>query len=152
MPTVTRTRTVPAPPERVWSTIARPERLVEWWPRVQRVEEADASAWTTVLVGSDRGARALRADFTRVDLDPPRRLSWRHEVAESPFERVMASSVTEIALEPVGGDATAVTISERIGLRGLARFGGLQVRRATRRKLDGALDGLERLMATERAR
>jgi uncharacterized protein YndB with AHSA1/START domain len=149
MPVVTRRRTVAAIPERVWSVIAEPERLVDWWPNVQRVEEADGKAWTTVLV-SPKGGRALRADFTLVDSDHPRRRSWRHEVAATPFERVLTSSVTEIALEPLDGGATAVTLSEELGLRGMSRLGGGQVKRATRRKLDGALDGLERLFG-ERA-
>jgi uncharacterized protein YndB with AHSA1/START domain len=150
MPTVTRTRTVPAPPERVWRVIANPERLVEWWPRVQRVEDADARAWTTVL-GSDKGDRALRADYTLLDEQHPRRRRWRHEVAESPFERVLSSSETEVALEPAGTDATTVTIATRIGLRGFSRLGGLQIRRATRRTIEGALDGLERVVRAERS-
>lgn len=151
MPTVTRTTAVPAPPERVWSVIANPERLVEWWPRVERVEEADSAAWTTV-VAAERGGRRLRADYTRVESEHPRRLSWRHEVAASPFERVMTSSVTEIELEPNAGGGTAVAIRERVALRGLSRLGALQVRRAVRRKLDGALEGLARVTAAEAER
>ena len=60
MPTVTRTRTIAAAPERIWTEIADPERLVAWWPRAQRVEEATGKAWTLVL-GSGKGDRALRA-------------------------------------------------------------------------------------------
>jgi uncharacterized protein YndB with AHSA1/START domain len=146
MPTVTRTRTVPAPPERVWTVIANPERLVEWWPRVQRVEEADSSAWTTVL-GSEKGSRSLRADYTLVASEHPRRHSWRHEVEESPFERVLSSSVTDVELEPAPDGCTAVTIREQIGLRGFSRLGGLQIRRAARKKLDEALDGLDRVLS-----
>jgi uncharacterized protein YndB with AHSA1/START domain len=145
MPTVTRSRLIPAIPEHVWDVVASPERLVDWWPRVQRVEEADGRAWTTVL-GSPKGGRSLRADFTLVASEHPRRRSWRHEVAASPFERVLTDSVTDIRLEPVEG-GTEVRISEEMGLRGLSRLGGGQVKRATRRKLDGALDGLERLFA-----
>lgn len=147
MPTVTRTRTVPAPPERVWTVIANPERLAEWWPRVQRVEEADSSAWTTVL-GSDKGRRSLRADYTLVASEHPRRRSWRHEVEESPFERVLSSSVTDVELEPARDGCTAVTIREQIGLRGFSRLGGMQIRRAARKKLDEALDGLDRVLST----
>lgn len=146
MPTVTRTRTVPAAPERVWSVIANPERLVEWWPRVQRVEEADSSAWTTVL-GSEKGSRSLRADYTLVASEHPRRRSWRHEVEESPFERVLSSSVTDVELEPAPDGCTEVTIREQIGLRGFSRLGGLQIRRAATKKLDGALDGLDRVLS-----
>jgi uncharacterized protein YndB with AHSA1/START domain len=143
MPRVSRSRVVAAIPERVWDVVARPERLTEWWPNVQRVEEADGKAWTTVLA-SPKGGRMLRADFTLVASEHPRRRSWRHEVAASPFERVLTDSVTDIRLEPVEG-GTEVRISEELGLRGFSRLGGGQIRRATKRKLDGALDGLERL-------
>jgi uncharacterized protein YndB with AHSA1/START domain len=145
MPTVTRKRTVAAPPERVWNLIANPERLAEWWPRVQRVEDADAKAWTTVLT-SERGRRTVRADYTLLAEEPPRRRAWRHEIAASPFERILTSSETEIALEPAGEAGTAVTLTTRLGLRGLSKLGGWQVRRATRRTSDGALAGLERVV------
>lgn len=145
MPTVSRSRVVAAIPEHVWDVVADPERLTDWWPNVTRVEEADGKAWTTVLA-SPKGGRQLRADFTLVASEHPRRRSWRHEVASSPFERVLTDSVTDIRLEPVEG-GTAVEISEELGLRGLSRLGGGQVKRATKRKLDGALDGLERLFA-----
>lgn len=145
MPTVTRTRTVPAPPERVWSIVADPERLVDWWPRVQRVEDITPKAWTTVL-GTPKGSKTLRADFTLLGSEHPRRRSWRHEVDESPFERVLSSSETDLRLERVGEGETEVTLTERIGLHGFSRFGGWQVRRATRRKLDDALDGLDRML------
>ena len=148
MPTVTRKRTVSAPPERVWNVIANPERLVEWWPRVQRVEEAQTNAWTTVM-SSGQGDRTLRADYTLLEERHPHRRSWRHEVAESPFERILTESVTEIELEPAGERSTAVTIATRLGLRGFSRLGGLQMRRATRKTLDGALDGLEQLVGKE---
>jgi carbon monoxide dehydrogenase subunit G len=149
MPTVTRSRVVAATPEHVWDVVADPDRLPEWWPNVQRVEEADGRAWTTVLA-SPKGGRMLRADFTLVASEHPRRRSWRHEVAASPFERVLTDSVTDVRLEPVDG-GTAVEISEQMGLRGLSRLGGGQVKRATRRKLDGALDGLERALAARSA-
>jgi uncharacterized protein YndB with AHSA1/START domain len=147
MPTVRRSRTVPAPPEDVWRLVANPERLVEWWPNVVRVEEASSSSWTTVLT-SPKGGRALRADYTLVDYQHPRLLSWRHEVAASPFERVLTSSVTRLELEPAA-PGTQITLAEELGLRGFSRLGGGQVKRATRRKLDGALDGLERALGEE---
>ena len=145
MPTVTRSRVLAAIPEHVWDVVADPDRLVEWWPNVQRVEEVDGKRWTTVLA-SPKGGRMLRADFSLVASEHPRRRSWRHEVAASPFERVLTDSVTDLRLEPVEG-GTEVRISEEMGLRGFSRLGGGQVKRATKRKLDGALDGLERLFA-----
>ena len=38
MPTTRRTRTIAAPPDELWSTIADPYHLPRWWPRVDRVE------------------------------------------------------------------------------------------------------------------
>jgi uncharacterized protein YndB with AHSA1/START domain len=146
MPMVSRSRVVAAIPEHVWDVVANPERLTEWWPNVQRVEESDGKAWTTVLA-SPKGGKLLRADFSLVASEHPRRRSWRHEVAASPFEHVLTDSVTDIRLEPVEEGKTEVKISEQMGLRGFSRLGGGQVKRAAKRKLDGALDGLERLFA-----
>jgi uncharacterized protein YndB with AHSA1/START domain len=143
VPTVSRTRTVRAAPEEVWRVVSDPERLPDWWPGVQRVEEASSEAWTTVL-GSPRG-KAVRADYTLAAAERPSRLVWRHEVEESPFERILRESHTEISLEPEADGATRVTIGVRHRSRGFARFGFLQLRRAAARQLDGALDGLERL-------
>jgi hypothetical protein len=62
-------------------------------------------------------------------------------VEESPFERILAQSLTDIALEPAEG-GTRVEITARLKPRGFARFGFFQLRRATTRQLEGALDGL----------
>jgi hypothetical protein len=45
------------------------------------------------------------------------------------------------------GDSTEVELRIVRKLRGLARFGGIQMRRAVRRELDGALDRLEAVIA-----
>lgn len=145
---MSRSRTIAAIPEHVWDVVASPERLVEWWPNVQRVEDADAKAWTTVLT-SPKGGRAVRADYTLISSDYARKRSWRHEVAASPFERVLSASETELVLEPAGDGETEVTLTERLTLRGMSRLGGMQMSRASKRKLDSALDGLERVL-TER--
>ena len=143
MPVISRSRTVPAAPERLWSLVSDPERLTEWWPRVQRVEDASRKAWTTVLV-TPKG-RTLRADFTLLDSEHPRLLRWRQEVEESPFERILEAAVTELELKPAGDGATDVKLTQRLTLRGFSRLGGMQIRFATRRQLDGALDGLDEL-------
>ena len=144
MPVISRTRTVPAAPERLWTVVADPEQLPAWWPRVERVEDASREAWTTVL-STPRGGKTLRADYTLVESDHPRRLAWRHEVEESPFERIFSSSVTNVELEPVGPGETRVRLTTHVKLRGFSRFGGYQVSRATRRQLAAALDGLAAL-------
>ena len=143
MPVISRARTLPASPERLWTVMSDPEQLPDWWPRVERVEDASRSAWTMVLA-SPKG-KSLRADYTLLDADHPRRLRWRHEVDESPFERILASSETDLELEPAGAGETRVRLTTHLKLRGFSRFGGFQVSRATRRQLDGALDGLRAL-------
>jgi uncharacterized protein YndB with AHSA1/START domain len=141
VPRVTRELTVTAPPDDVWQLVSDPESLPRWWPQVVRVEDAAGEAWTNVL-STPRG-RVVRADFTRTAIDAPRRIAWRQELVESPFERVFASAETEVALsEDEGGTRVRLTADER--LRGRFRLGGFIVRRAARRRLDDALAGLER--------
>jgi uncharacterized protein YndB with AHSA1/START domain len=143
MPTVARRRSLEADPDEVWRVVSDPERLAAWWPAVTRVEDASPHAWTTVMTSS-RG-KQVRADFTRVDFDPPRHLSWRQEVEESPFERILREAVTTIDLErgPDGGTAVELTLRQRA--RGFGRFGYFQLRAAAGRQLESALDGLEAL-------
>ena len=142
MPTVVRKRVVGAEPERVWELVSNPEHLPRWWPGVARVEDVQPGGWTKVFT-SPRG-RSLRADFSQVDAEPGRRLVWRQELAQSPFERFMRESVTTLELEPAApGTQVSIRISQK--LRGMALLGGFMVRRATRRQADEALDGLERI-------
>jgi uncharacterized protein YndB with AHSA1/START domain len=142
MLTVTRRRSLPATPERIWSIVSEPERLAEWWPAVQRVEDVGSGTWTTVLK-PPRGGRAVRVDYTLLESEHPRRRAWRQEVEESPFERLFKSVTTELTLEPAPDGRTQAALEEQVALRGFSRFGGFQIRRATRRKLDTALKGLE---------
>lgn len=141
---VERRRTIPAAQEVLWDIVSDPHHLPRWWPGVARVEEASPEAWTKVLT-SQKG-KSVRADFTRVEYRPPHLLAWRQEVEESPFERILSEGVTEISLEPTASGATDVQLRLSQRLRGLARFGGFMVRLASRRRLDEALDGLERLV------
>jgi len=139
---VTRERTISAAPEEVWELVSDPYSFARWWPNTVRVEEATPHAWTKVL-RTPRGA-TVRADFTRVEIEPPRRIVWQQELEESPFERIFSSAVTELELKGASGGGTLVALSFDERLRGLNRLGGFMVRRASRRRLDDALDGLER--------
>ena len=130
-------------PEEVWRAVSDPDRLPTWWPGVTRVEEVTAESWTTVLM-SPKG-KAVRADYTRVKAEEPRLLTWRHEVEESPFERILTESTTAVTLEPEDGGSTKITLTTRYSPRGFARLGFAQMRRAAGKQLDGALEGLERL-------
>ncbi|MGO9823395.1 MAG: hypothetical protein ACLPTJ_22415, partial [Solirubrobacteraceae bacterium] len=60
------------------------------------------------------------------------------------FERVLNESIIQVRLEPAQG-GTEVTIEQQLKLRGYSRTGGLLLKRATRSKLDEALDGLARI-------
>ena len=144
MPTVVRSRTIAAAPDVVWELVSDPYHLPRWWPTVQRVEDVSDDAWTTVATSS-RG-RAVRFDWSRVYFNPPERIVWRQELAQTPFERFLRESVTGVIVEPAGR-VTSVELRTVRRLRGLARFGGWQMRRAVRRELDGALDGLEAALA-----
>ncbi len=50
-----------------------------------------------------------------------------------------------LELEPDAQGQTTVSLTTKLELRGLSKLGGLQVGRATRKQLDGALDGLQGL-------
>jgi uncharacterized protein YndB with AHSA1/START domain len=140
---VRRETAVAAAPGEVWRVVSDPESLPRWWPGVKRVEEATPEAWTTVL-SSPRG-KTVRADYTRIEAVEEERVAWRQELAESPFERILAAAVTSIALSAAGGDATRVEVALEQQPRGWARFAPLQFRAAGRRQVEGAIDGLQAL-------
>jgi carbon monoxide dehydrogenase subunit G len=141
VPTTRRTRHVDADRDEVWRLVSDPHHLPRWWPRVQRVESVTLERWTKVL-GTAKG-KPVRADEVLLENDPLERRSWTQELEESPFERMFREVTTEVVLEP-DGDRTRVTIALHQRLRGINRLGGFLVRRASRRLLEEALDGLER--------
>ncbi len=137
---VRRETVVPATAAEVWRIVSDPNRLPAWWPGVTRVEEASPEAWTTVLV-SPKG-RQVRADYSLVDSSEPERLRWRHEVEESPFERLLSESTVEIELEPEAAGGTRVRLALVQRPRGWARFSPFQLRAAAARQAELALEGL----------
>ena len=144
MPAARRSRTLPASPETLWELIADPHHMPRWWPGVERMEGVEPDRFTQVFK-TQRG-RPVRADFRVLESTPPTTRSWEQEVAGTPFERVLSSSVIEVSLAPAG-EGTEVTISHQQKLRGYSRTGGFLLRRATASKLDEALDGLARICA-----
>jgi carbon monoxide dehydrogenase subunit G len=138
---VRRSRTVAAAPEAVWRVVADPRSLARWWPRVERVKSVSDDGWTTVL-RSERG-RALRADW-RLDVNEAgQRRAWAQELEGTPFAKVLHHRRVEVRVEPAG-EGARVTIELRQRGRRMARFGSFMLRRAARKELDGALDGLSR--------
>jgi uncharacterized protein YndB with AHSA1/START domain len=145
VPTVRRSRTLRATPEEVWAIVGDAYHLPRWWPRVTRVEGVDDDAFTQVLTTA-MGV-PVRAEFQVVESAAPRVRRWAQQLANTPFERVLARSEVEVRLEREGDAATRVAMSLVQRLRGIALLGSFLVRRAGWRQLDAALDGLEALVA-----
>jgi uncharacterized protein YndB with AHSA1/START domain len=147
--TATRSRVLSAPVDEVWKVIADPHQMPRWWPGVERMEGVQAERFTQVFMTKRR--RTVRADFQLIASEAPDaeyrtgHRSWRQEVAGTPFERVLHESITEVVVEPVQ-EGTRVTIAQQQRLRGYSKTGALTMRRATAKRLDQALDGLERIV------
>ena len=138
---VARSRTLRAPAPEVWRVLDDPYSLPRWWPLVRRVEGVSPQAWTTVL--GKPGGRGVRADQRLEASEPERLRRWSLVVPDSSFARVLRASETEARLEPAAG-GTELTLELCQAPRGWARFGGVMLRRAGRRQLDAALDGMAR--------
>ena len=143
MPTVRRSRTLRATPDEIWAIVGDAYHLPRWWPRVSRVENVEAEAFTQVLTTA-KGV-PVRADFRVVESAAPSVRRWEQQLVNTPFERILTASAVELRLEPAGEAATRVAITLAQRLRGLGLLGGFMGRNAARRQLDGALDGLEAL-------
>ena len=141
MPRASRARTLAAPADRLWAIAGDPHHMVRWWPDVDRVEDVDGNGFT--LVATTAGGRPVRSDYRIVDSRPGRSLRFAQRLAGTPFQRILAASEVEIALEPDADGATRVTLTISQRLRGASRLGGFIVAAAGRRRLEAALDGLE---------
>ena len=151
MPTARRSRSIRAPAHELWAIVSDPHHLPRWWPRVERVEDVLAGAFTEVM--RTKKGRVVRADFELGRRDEQEQtLSWSQRVEGTPFARVLSSAETHVRLhakqQDLGapGPITEVTLELRQTLTGFfPRFGSFMVRRAAAATLDEALDGLERI-------
>jgi uncharacterized protein YndB with AHSA1/START domain len=152
VPRISRRRKIDAPPDAVWSLVSDPYSLPRWWPRTVRVENVEQtksgkrSQWTKVLETAE--GRGVRADFRCLSSAEGERYVWEQQLEDTPFERILRSSVVEIGLSPRDG-GTEVQVTSRQTLRGMSRMGSPMMRRATGRTLDEALDGIERALVGE---
>ena len=144
-----RSRLIEAEPEAIWSVVEDPHHFPRWWPGVVRVEGVGLDRFTHVY--TTKKGRTVRIDFRVLASEPPgedhrgcRR--WEQDILGSPFERVLREAITEVSLEQGSPAGTRVTILQRQKLRGYSRTGGWMLRRATRSRLDQALDGLARIL------
>ena len=149
MPRVTRRRTIAAPVAEVWELISDPYSLPRWWPRVSRVESVDRkpegkrSQWTKVLETAE--GRGVRADYRCLSSAEGERYVWEQQLAGSPFERHLRSSVVEIGLQGDEG-GTVVSLTSDQKLRGMSRLGSPMMRGGQGKILDQALDGLDQAL------
>ena len=109
---------------------------------VRQMGSGKRSRWTTVL-GTDRG-KGVRADYRCTSSAPGERYLWEQEVEGTPFERILRYSRLEIRLDDGGDGGTSVRLASSERLRGLSRLGSPMMRMATRKRLDEALDGIQR--------
>lgn len=149
MATARSSRTLAAAPEQVWELLEDPHHMPRWWPGVMRMESVDEDRFTQVF--KTKKGRPVRVDFHLLHSSGPEprgeplaQRTWEQEIVGTPFERVLSESIIDVMLEPDGG-GTRVTIEQRQKLKGYSRTGGFMLRRATRQKLEAALDGLEQI-------
>jgi uncharacterized protein YndB with AHSA1/START domain len=135
-----RSRVLAAPVEDVWAVLADPWAMVRWWPHTLRIEGVTKDGWTTVLE-NERTGRSVRADWRLDSSKKPSLRRWSQELAGSPFERLFERNAVEARLEPAEG-ATSVTLVFDQKVHGWARLAPFVIRRAMKRQLDTALDGL----------
>jgi uncharacterized protein YndB with AHSA1/START domain len=153
MPRVTRRRTIAAPVEEVWELVSDPYSLPRWWPRTSRVESVDRkpegkrSQWTKVLETAE--GRGVRADYRCLSSAEGERYVWEQQLAGSPFERHLRSSVVEIGLRS-DEDGTVVSLTSDQKLRGMSRLGSPMMRGGQGKILEQALDGLETALGGSR--
>ena len=147
MPRVTRSRAIAAPPDRVWELVSDPHHMPRWWPLAVRSEDVrddpdtGALAWTVVL--RTEGGTTVRADFREAESRQGERFGWVQEVEGTPFAKILKAASVEVALEADGGGST-VSITSDESLRGMSRLGRSMIKGAAQRRLDEALDGIER--------
>jgi hypothetical protein len=110
---------------------------------VRQVQGGRRSRWTTVL-GTERGS-GVRVDYRCTSATQGERYVWEQDIEGTPFEKILRSAALEIHLQGGNGN-TVVTLVGSEKLRGLSRLGSPMMRQAIRRRLNEALDGIERAL------
>lgn len=134
--------------ERTWELVSDPHHLARWWPLAHRVEdvrdEGERLAWTLAL-RSDKGTQ-VRADYSGGVTLAGERFEWDQQLAGTPFERILRSARVEIDVKGAGERRSLVLLTSHERLRGLSRLGAPMMRSAAKRRLDEALENLERAL------
>jgi uncharacterized protein YndB with AHSA1/START domain len=103
------TRTLPAPPERVWRALTDPAALAAWfWPHLDNTVEVDLRTSGSYRIEGPKAGIAVTGDY--LEVDPPKRLvfTWHWEGED---ER---SRVT-VELRPGGAGTVLWLVHDRIG-------------------------------------
>ena len=150
MPRVVRSRVIGAAVERTWELVSDPHHLARWWPLAHRVEDVhreEGSLQWTLALRSDRGTQ-VRADYSGGVEEEGRRFAWSQQLAGTPFERILKSARVEIDVTAAGGSEAESLVTLRVEerLRGLSRLGSPMMRTAAGRRLDEALENLDRAL------
>ena len=152
MPTVARSRSIPASPRRVWDLVSDPHNLPRWWPETIRVEDVHGDPGSrrsrfTQVFETSKGT-PVRADFHCKSSHDGESIVWEQELDGTPFEKFLRKSELELRLsgEP---ELTEVTVEGRRRLRGLSKLGALMMKRATGRTLSAALEGIEEALCRD---
>ena len=142
---VRRHAVLPATPAAVWDVVGDPGQLARWWPRVERVESVDAAGFTEVF--RTQKGRTVRADYRIAALEEELELRVVQQLEGTPFAHVLAASSRRALLEAADG-GTRVVLEVEQTPQGMARLGGVMLRRAGRRQLDDALAALAALLSS----
>lgn len=100
---------IDASPEVVFEVVSRPEHVNKWWPDEAHYEAVPGSAGEIVFGDPNAGGKAVA--LTVVDVQPPRRFSfrWTH-----PADQVAANGNSLLVTFHLtrSGDGTLLTFSE----------------------------------------
>lgn len=102
------TRTLPAPPERVWHALTDPAALAAWfWPHLDNTVEVDLRPGGSYRITGPRAGIAVSGEY--LVADPPRRLvfTWRWD-GEQEQSRVTAE------LRPDGHGTVLTLVHDRV--------------------------------------
>jgi uncharacterized protein YndB with AHSA1/START domain len=105
--TIERDIQVDAAPETVFEVVSRPEHIREWWPDDAHLEPVAGAAGDLVFRDAETGETGT-VDLTVVEVDPPRRFSFRWCYAE-PERRGPALLVTFDLVPRDGGTLVRMT-------------------------------------------
>ncbi|WP_029138054.1 SRPBCC domain-containing protein [Nakamurella lactea] len=97
---------IDASPEVVFEVVSQPEHLRHWWPDEVTLDPTPGGTGELVF-----GDRVHVAGFTVVDVDPPRRFSFRWVAPEGEVAAEGNSLLVTFELEP-SGDGTLLKFSE----------------------------------------